>query len=53
MHRLGTNEATLIEIISTRATHQLYQDKILFQQLYGKDLVKYAESETSVHFRKV
>jgi hypothetical protein len=53
MHRLGTNEATLIEIIATRPTHQLYQDKILFQQLYGKDLVKYVESETSGHFRKV
>ena len=46
MHRMGTNEATLIEIIATKPTHQLYQDKILFQQIYGKDLVKYVESET-------
>ena len=53
MARIGTNEATLIEIIATRPTHQLYQDKILFQQMYGKDLVKYVESETSGHFRKV
>ena len=53
MHRLGTNEATLIEIIATRPTHQLVQDKILFQQMYGKDLVRYVESETSGHFRKV
>ena len=53
MHRLGTNEATLIEIIATRPTHQLYQDRMLFQQLYNKDLVKYVESETSGHFRKV
>ena len=53
MARIGTNEATLIEIIATRPTHQLYQDKLLFQQLYGKDLVKYVESETSGHFRKV
>jgi annexin A7/11 len=53
MARLGTNEATLIEIVATRPTHQLYQDKILFQQLYGKDLVRYVESETSGHFRKV
>ena len=53
MARLGTNEATLIEIVATRPTHQLYQDKILFQQLYGKDLVKYVESETSGHFRRV
>jgi hypothetical protein len=43
---MGTNEATLIEIIATKPTHQLYQDKILFQQIYGKDLVKYVESET-------
>jgi hypothetical protein len=53
MARLGTNEATLIEIVATRPTYQLYQDKILFQQLYGKDLVRYVESETSGHFRKV
>ena len=53
MARLGTNEATLIEIVATRPTHQLYQDKILFKQLYGKDLVSYVESETSGHFRKV
>ena len=53
MHRLGTNEDTLIEIISTRPSYQLAQDKILFQQLYNKDLVKYVESETSGHFRKV
>jgi hypothetical protein len=53
MDRIGTNEATLIEIIATRPTHQLYQDKILFQQLYKKDLVKYVESETSGHFKKI
>ena len=53
MARLGTNEATLIEIVATRPTHQLYQDRLLFQQLYGKDLVRYVESETSGHFRKV
>ena len=53
MHRFGRNEAALIEIIASRPTHQIYQDKILFQLLYGKDLVKYVESETSGHFRKV
>ena len=53
MARIGTNESTLIEIIATRPAHQLAQDKILFQQLYKKDLVKYVESETSGHFRKV
>ena len=53
MHGLGTNESTLIEIIATRPAHQLHQDKILFKQLYGKDLVSYVESETSGHFRKI
>lgn len=53
MARIGTNESTLIEIIATRPAHQLYQDKILFQQLYKKDLVSYIESETSGHFRKI
>ena len=53
MARVGTNESTLIEIIATRPAHQLYQDKILFQQLYKKDLVSYIESETSGHFKKI
>ena len=53
MHGAGTNEPTLIEIIATRPAHQLYQDKMLFHQLYGKDLVSYIESETSGHFRKI
>ena len=53
MDRAGTNESTLIEIIATRPAHQLYQDKILFHQLYGKDLVTYIHSETSGHFRTV
>ena len=48
MARIGTNESTLIEIIATRPAYQLQQDKILFQQLYKKDLVKYIESETSL-----
>ena len=53
MERIGTNDSTLIEIIATRSPQQLYQDKILFQQLYKKDLMKYIESETSAHFRKI
>jgi hypothetical protein len=53
MNRIGTNEDILIEIIATRPTHQLIQDKILFQQLYGRDLVQYVQSETSGHFRRI
>jgi annexin A7/11 len=36
MDRIGTNEATLIEIVATRPTHQLFQDKILFQNYMEK-----------------
>ena len=53
MHRPGTDEEALIEILGTRPSYQLAQDKILFQQLYGKDLVNYVHSETSGHFRKI
>ena len=53
MHRAGTDEEALIEILATRPSYQLAQDKLLFQQLYGKDLVNYVHSETSGHFRKI
>ena len=53
MHRPGTDEEALIEILSTRPSYQLAQDKILFQQLYGKDLYNYVHSETSGHFRQI
>jgi len=49
----GTDEEALIEILGTRPSYQLAQDKLLFQELYKKDLVKYVESETSGHFRKI
>jgi len=53
MHRAGTDEEALIEILATRPSYQIAQDKILFQQLYSKDLVNYVHSETSGHFRKI
>ena len=53
MSRPGTDEEALIEILATRPSFQLAQDKILFQQLYGKDLVNYVHSETSGHFRQI
>ena len=53
MHRPGTDEEALIEILATRPSYQLAQDKILFQKLYNKDLVNYVHSETSGHFRKI
>ena len=53
MHRLGTDEGVLIEIIATRSSQQLREIKEVFQREYKKDLVKYVESETSGHFKKV
>jgi len=53
MSRPGTDEEALIEILGTRPSYQLAQDKILFQQLYGKDLINYVHSETSGHFRQI
>ena len=53
MHRPGTDEEALIEILVTRPSYQLAQDKLLFQKLYSKDLVSYVHSETSGHFRKI
>ena len=53
MHRLGTDEGVLIEIIVTRSSQQLREIKEVFQREYKKDLVKYVESETSGHFKKV
>jgi hypothetical protein len=53
MHRAGTDEEALIEILATRPSYQLAQDKLLFQHLYNKDLVSYVQSETSGHFRKI
>lgn len=53
MKGIGTNEDTLIEIITTRGPQQLYQDRLLYQQMFGKDLIKHVESETSGTFRKI
>jgi len=49
----GTDEEALIEILGTRPSFQIAQDKLLFQQIYGKDLVNCVHSETSGHFRKI
>ena len=53
MHRPGTDEGALIEILATRPSYQIAQDKLLFQKLYGKDLESYVHSETIGHFRKI
>ena len=53
MHRLGTDENTLIEIIATCPSYQLNEDKILFKQLYDIDLIEYVKKETSGLFRDI
>ena len=53
MHRVGTDEGVLIEVIGTRSPQQLKEIKEVFQREYNKDLVKYVESETSGHFKKI
>ena len=53
MDRIGTDEGVLIEVIGTRSPQQLREIKEVFQREYKKDLVKYVESETSGHFKKI
>jgi hypothetical protein len=53
MDRVGTDEGVLIEVIGTRSPQQLREIKEVFQREYKKDLVKYVESETSGHFKKI
>ena len=49
----GTNEDTLIEIIASRSNEELIKIKQRYPELYGKDLVKLIENETSGFFRKI
>ena len=53
MKGLGTDEGVLIEIIGSRTTYQLNLIKETFRMMYGKDLIKWIESETSGNLRKL
>ena len=53
MKGLGTRDETLIEIIATRPNYRLAQDKALYNQLYGKDLIEHVKKETSGTFEKI
>ena len=53
MKGLGTNEDTLIEILSSRSNERINQIKQRYQQLYNKNLIKDVESDTSGLFRKI
>ena len=51
MKGIGTEDDILIEVISFRSFERLSQIKQKFQELYGNDLVKEIESETSGEYR--
>ena len=53
MKGLGTDEGVLIEIIGSRTSYQLEEIKQSFRMMYGKDLIKWVESETSGNLRKL
>ena len=50
---LGTNEETLIEIISSRTNEELNKIKQRYPQMYQRDLVELIKSETSGHLQKI
>ena len=50
---LGTNEETLIEIISSRTNEELIKIKQRYPQMYQRDLVELIKSETSGHLQKI
>uniref|UniRef100_A0A8C7Z1G1 Annexin n=1 Tax=Oryzias sinensis TaxID=183150 RepID=A0A8C7Z1G1_9TELE len=53
MAGLGTDEETLMEILSTRSKEQLQQINNAFQQWFKKDLEKELRGETSGDFAKL
>ena len=53
MKRLGTNEDTLIEILSSRSNERIKEIKKRYKEKYNRDLVKDVEKDTSGSFRKI
>ena len=51
MKGIGTEDDIVIEVISFRSFERLSQIRQKFQELYGNDLVKEIESETSGEYR--
>eukprot|EP01135_Chromosphaera_perkinsii_P004893 Nk52_evm13s303 gene=Nk52_evmTU13s303 len=50
MKGFGTDEKAIISVLAHRSTEQRVRIKIMFKQMYGKDLVKELKSELSSHF---
>lgn len=53
MKGLGTDEATLIDVLCQRTWPQRQEIQMAFKSAYGKDLQRSIESETSGDFRDV
>lgn len=49
----GTDEACLIEVLTTRNNDEIKALKAEFKRLYNKDLEKMAVSDTSGHFKRL
>ncbi|KAL3875772.1 hypothetical protein ACJMK2_033689 [Sinanodonta woodiana] len=52
MKGIGTDEQTIINLITKRSNQQRQQIKTMFKTLYGKDLIKDMESELSGDFKE-
>ncbi|XP_050531616.1 annexin B9-like isoform X2 [Daktulosphaira vitifoliae] len=53
MEGIGTNEETVIEIICTASNSEIVNIKSAYQKLFGKNLEKDLQSETSGNFRRL
>ncbi|KCV70358.1 hypothetical protein H696_02685 [Fonticula alba] len=53
MKGIGTDEKTVIHVMSSHSTVQLQQITLAFKTIFGRDLMKDLKSELSGNFRKV
>ena len=53
MKGLETDEGVLIEIIGSRSSYELSEIKRVFKIMYGKELIKWIESETNGNLPKL
>jgi hypothetical protein len=53
MQGAGTDERALIEILCTRSNKEIQDIKIMYKQMFSRDLEKDLMGETSGHFRRL
>jgi len=53
MKGLGTDDKTLVEVITTRPRHHLLEVKKVYQQKYGHTLEKDIQGDTSGHYEDI